>query len=664
MSLSAPFDQDASLRDPIGQTNSATCAPGAKAARGETRLRDLVVLGHLPAEQQAAFAQPGFSHSGAMKDANADKFFANPALATRAAPQAPAAPTLVQSLNHIEAACTTLNLPRHYYALGDAITNSDLDGRVILFFISHLTGPALYQHMQALLSAYPTSLVVPIVEYADQAVAAALLELGCVDFLLAPFSSAQCAALLQRLLTSRPEAAQLVAEAPASRRLLAMAERVAATAAPILITGETGTGKEQLARHIHQHYAACDAPFIAINCAAIPEAMLESLLFGHEKGAFTGAVTSQPGKFELAQNGTLLLDEIGELPLALQAKLLRVLQEKTVERLGGRREIALNVRIIAATNRDLREEVAAGRFRADLLFRLDVLPLHISPLRERSADIMPLAQAFVAKYAPEDAREDLFTADACAALLRYPFPGNVRELENMVQRALVLRKGLLIQAQDLGLPTAADAAAPETRAIDDWLQSLTQQSLSQDETVNAMARAEDAAADASLSPSEQGDQNPHTAEPYRAQPSVFYIETPVSAAASVSLHPVSPSPVSVEGASLKPASHAPAAAATYKASFGGVFDGYVGGHVDDYVGGSKNPVQVGSALTDTGRDQAGTGRASLKARGKWAEYEHVLATIAHFGGHKTKAAASLGMTTRALRYRLNAMREQGISIPF
>src|SRR5690606_37558354 len=185
---------------------------------------------------------------------------------------------------------------------------------------------------------------------------------------------------------------------------------------------------------------------------------LESILFGHEKGAFTGAVAAQPGKFEQANGGTLLLDEIGGLPLGLQAKHLRVLQEQRVERPGGRKELALDVRIIAATNRDLQREVAEGRFRADLMFRLDVLPLHISPLRERKEDVLPLVRRFIAKYAPQDADENLLTAEACRALLQHDWPGNARELENTVQRALVLRHGPFIQPQDPGLAVAPKAA--------------------------------------------------------------------------------------------------------------------------------------------------------------------------------------------------------------
>ena len=416
-----------------------------------------------------------------------------------------------------------------YASLNDLDNAALKDTALVFVFIGGVEEQTLYTQVESLMRRGRNISVIPVVQYADQEKAATLLELGCVDYLLSPFSDSQLSALLRRQEYADAAQESFVTCSQAGRRLLAMAQRVSLTRAPILITGETGTGKELMARYIHRFSANADAPFIAVNCAAIPEQMLESILFGHEKGAFTGAVTAQPGKFELANGGTLLLDEIGELPLGLQAKLLRVLQEQRVERLGGRKEIELNVRIIAATNRDLQLEVAEGRFRSDLMFRLDVLPLHISPLRERKEDVLPLARRFVAKYAPQEAGEELFTSDACRALLQHDWPGNARELENTVQRALVLRNGLFIQPQDLGL-----AAQPQ-----------------------AEMRAE--------------------------RP---------------------PQPI-VE-----------------------------------------------------------TGKAALRASGKWAEYQHVIDTIRRFDGHKSKAAASLGMTSRALRYRLNAMREQGIELNF
>lgn len=403
---------------------------------------------------------------------------------------------------------------------------------LVFLFASMGCAQALSEQVRSWLLRYPRLTLIPVVDYADQEKAALLLEGGCVDYLLSPFSEQQVATLLQRQALADSSADELVCHSASGRRLLAMAQRVALTRAPVLISGETGTGKERMARYIHRCSGRPEAPFVAVNCAAIPEQMLESILFGHERGAFTGAVSAQAGKFEQANGGTLLLDEIGELSLALQAKLLRVLQEQRVERLGGRREIPLDVRIIAATNRDLQQEVAAGRFRADLMFRLDVLPLHIAPLRERRDDILPLVSRFIASYAPGEG-EELLTDSARRALLGHDWPGNVRELENTVQRALVLRNGLFIQPADLGL------------------------------------------------------------------------EAPGSG------------PV----ASIRIAS----------------------------------PAQP---------DATEDGRAALRASGKWAEYQHVLDTIRRFDGHKTKAAQSLGMSTRALRYRLSAMREQGVHIPF
>lgn len=241
----------------------------------------------------------------------------------------------------------------------------------------------------------------------------------------------------------------MVAEDRRSRELLAVTNRVARTDATVMIAGESGTGKEVLAQHIHARSQRAKGPFVAINCAAIPENMLEAMLFGYEKGAFTGAYQAHAGKFEQAQGGTLLLDEISEMDLALQAKLLRVLQEREVERLGGRTVIALDVRVIATTNRNLRDEVAAGRFREDLFYRLNVLPLRIAPLRERRRDILPLAQRLIEKHCPPGRPLPLLCPDAEQRLLTHPWPGNVRELENVLQRAIILMSGDCIETVDL-----------------------------------------------------------------------------------------------------------------------------------------------------------------------------------------------------------------------
>jgi two-component system response regulator FlrC len=253
-----------------------------------------------------------------------------------------------------------------------------------------------------------------------------------------------------------------VACAESSRLLLSLARRVAGSDCTVLVAGESGTGKEVLARYIHHHSRRAGTAFVAVNCAAIPENMLEAMLFGWERGAFTGAHNAHPGKFEQAQDGTLLLDEISEIPLSLQAKLLRVLQEREVERLGARLAVTLNVRVVATTNRRLREEVAAGRFREDLYYRLNVFPITLLPLRARRDDILPLAMRLLAAHCAAGARIPAMHPDAAQLLLTYPWPGNVRELENVMQRALVLCDGDLVREAHIIFepPGSAHASAP------------------------------------------------------------------------------------------------------------------------------------------------------------------------------------------------------------
>ena len=252
-----------------------------------------------------------------------------------------------------------------------------------------------------------------------------------------------------------------------SQRLADLARRVAASDCTVLIVGESGTGKEVLARFIHGRSPRSTRPFIAVNCAAIPENMLEAMLFGYERGAFTGAHAGHPGKFEQAQGGTLLLDEVTEMPLSLQAKLLRVLQEREVERLGGRTPIPLDVRVLATTNRRLREEVAAGRFREDLYYRLNVFPLAIAPLRQRRDDVLPLAMQLLSGRVRAGERIPALSAEAAHLLLTYAWPGNVRELDNLLQRALILVNGPVIRPEHIQFELANDttpAPAPAAPA--------------------------------------------------------------------------------------------------------------------------------------------------------------------------------------------------------
>ena len=259
----------------------------------------------------------------------------------------------------------------------------------------------------------------------------------------------------------RAEGADPVACDAVSIQLLGLASRVAASDCTVLITGESGTGKEVIARYMHRHSARRNADFVAVNCAAIPEHMLEAMLFGWERGAFTGAHAAHAGKFEQAQGGTLLLDEISEMPLSLQAKLLRVLQEHEVERLGARLPLALDVRVLATTNRRLREDVAAGRFREDLYYRLNVFPLALTPLRGRQADILPLAMRLLASHCRPGERIPALDAEAGQRLLSHDWPGNVRELDNVMQRSLVLCDGPVINPEHISFEQLG--AAPQPR---------------------------------------------------------------------------------------------------------------------------------------------------------------------------------------------------------
>jgi two-component system response regulator FlrC len=295
--------------------------------------------------------------------------------------------------------------------------------------------------------------VVLMTAYADVDRAVEAMRSGACDFLLKPFEPQ---ALLEHVARYRlPESMddeRVIASDPASRNLFALAARVAQTETTVLLTGESGVGKEVVARYIHNHSARCDGPFVAINCAAIPDSLLEATLFGYEKGAFTGAQQAQAGKFEQAQNGTLLLDEVTEMPLALQAKLLRVLQEREVERVGGKKPVALDIRLIATSNRDMAEAVAKGVLREDVYYRLNVFPLLIPALRQRVDDIVPLARRFLAEHGGRSGRSGLHLAPSAEALLRrYAWPGNVRELENVMQRAVILATGDSVEVEALHL---------------------------------------------------------------------------------------------------------------------------------------------------------------------------------------------------------------------
>ncbi len=285
----------------------------------------------------------------------------------------------------------------------------------------------------------------------DKAVMA--MRIGACDYLLKPFDPDSLLTHVERYALSEFEQDdQVIAKDPRTRALLSLAKRVAKSPATVMLTGESGCGKEVIARYIHRHSLRSTKPFIAINCAAIPENLLEATLFGYEKGAFTGAAQAQPGKFEQAEGGTLLLDEISEMPLELQAKLLRVLQEREVERVGGHKIIKLDIRVLATSNRDMMAIVNSGQFREDLFYRLNVFPIEIPPLRERSLDIESLAQRILDTAIIDSKRSPCkITTEAINRLTQYSWPGNVRELENVMQRALILATDT-IEPEHINLP--------------------------------------------------------------------------------------------------------------------------------------------------------------------------------------------------------------------
>lgn len=310
--------------------------------------------------------------------------------------------------------------------------------------------------------------------YADIEKAVAAMRIGACDYLLKPFDPDSLLAQIKRYALSESEQHdKVVAKDPCTRSLLSLAKRVAQSPATVMLTGESGCGKEVIARFIHQHSLRAAKPFVAINCAAIPENLLEAMLFGYEKGSFTGAAQAQPGKFEQAQGGTLLLDEISEMPLELQAKLLRVLQEREVERVGGHKTIKLDIRVLATSNRDMMAMVKNGRFREDLYYRLNVFPIVIPSLRERPLDIEPLTQRILAAAASDSEQLPcIMTQAAMKKLTQYSWPGNVRELENVIQRAVILAMDNRIDIEHIHLPEMVSVQETNTNTAESPVQDI------------------------------------------------------------------------------------------------------------------------------------------------------------------------------------------------
>jgi two-component system, response regulator FlrC len=341
-----------------------------------------------------------------------------------------------------------------------------LESEEIALVISdvQMPGPNGYELLAAIKRRRPDLPVVLMTAYGTIVQAVAAMREGATDYIVKPFDAQALIETARRQLAMRVLPHELIAADCESKRALSLARKIAENDATVLITGESGTGKEVYARFIRDHSARGEKPYVAINCAAIPENMLEATLFGYEKGAFTGALVAHAGKFEQAQGGSLLLDEISEMDLGLQAKILRVLQEREVERLGSSRTISLDVRVIATSNRDLPEEVRAGRFRADLYYRLNVMSLRLPPLRERRGDILPLARRAIQACARAGQRPLCLSPAAEHKLLQHSWPGNARELTNIVQRAAWLASGGSIDAADLDTGPCEAAASPSDPA--------------------------------------------------------------------------------------------------------------------------------------------------------------------------------------------------------
>jgi len=360
--------------------------------------------------------------------------------------------------------------------------------------------------LEFLQAARRTNAALPVIvmtAYGTVETAVEAMKAGASDYVLKPFSLEEMKLIIRKeldvhrlreenrslreALGQRYEFKNIVARSPKMQEVLGTVERVALTNSTVLLGGESGVGKDMIARAVHQHSRRASGPFIKINCTAIPENLLESELFGYEKGAFTGAVTSKPGKFELADKGTIFLDEIGDVPGTIQVKLLRVLQDREFERLGGTKTLKVDVRVVAATNQDLRAALEQGTFREDLYYRLNVVPINIPPLRERKEDIPYLVDHFIARFASESGKPITgITPAAMKLLMDFPWPGNVRELENIIERAAALSTGEVIDVADIRLdlsPAKSSAAAgafpflPEGVTLDQFEDEIVREAL-------------------------------------------------------------------------------------------------------------------------------------------------------------------------------------------
>jgi two-component system response regulator AtoC len=343
-----------------------------------------------------------------------------------------------------------------------ALKEQHFDAVISDLRMPNMDGMTLLKHIQEQHGDIP---VIVLTAHGTVETAVDAMRFGAFDFLTKPFDRAEMQAVVGKAVRTvdhrhkdvviEPDERgryRIIGESEPMLAIYQILEKVADTPATVLITGESGTGKELIARALHENSSRRQRPFIRVNCGAIPRDLMEAELFGYERGAFTGAVTSKPGRFELAHDGTLFLDEISEIPVEMQVKLLRAIQEGEIDRVGGIKPIAVDVRLVAATNRDLKSEIASGRFREDLYYRLNVVPIHLPPLRERRTDIPLLAEHFLLKQAARLKRGTMkLSPEAMESMANYPWPGNIRELENVVERTVLLTDGDTIRPKDLPL---------------------------------------------------------------------------------------------------------------------------------------------------------------------------------------------------------------------
>lgn len=501
---------------------------------------------------------------------------------------------------------------------------------------------------------YPQMPVLLMTAYANIDGAVKAMRDGAIDYLAKPFAPEVLLNQVSRYVpVKRITKREPIWEDPSTGELLQLAAKAAASDVTVMITGPSGSGKEVLSRYVHDNSPRASGPFVAINCAAIPDTMLESTLFGYEKGAFTGAVQACPGKFEQAQGGTILLDEITEMDLNLQSKLLRVLQEKEVERLGGRKTIALDVRVLATSNRDLKQAVAENKFREDLYYRLNVFPLRWKPLCQRIGDVLPLARFFLQRHASENSRAiPELSKEAIARLESYSWPGNVRELENVMQRALIICNGNVIEASDLILDEALSSAQQQAMSgiapvlAQEQVQSnpnnMYYTAMPQGTMANAMPPG--AAMPQGAMPNNMGgaavaNNGAISSQPFNTFipniqgfgqgnntfiPSAFSQNNMMGAANQASVAP-----------NEAPAGQVPVDANTASAEQESPMD---------FVRNQKIPSSLGGEL-------------------KQQEYQAILEALVDCRGNRQAVADKLGISPRTLRYKIARMREEGMVIP-